>query len=133
MEDSNVSNEEAKPLEAAGVSQLLEAYESGETNSEQVVSDLFTRIENDALNIFISTPERDALLEQARAQDARRWRRARRARRCPDRHQGQPVPGRHEDHRRFQDPRAVRRTIQRDGGREARGRRRDSRREDQPR
>ena len=72
MEDSNVSNEEAKPLEAAGVSQLLEAYESGETNSEQVVSDLFTRIENDALNIFISTPERDALLEQARAQDARR-------------------------------------------------------------
>jgi len=67
-----VSNEEAKPLEAAGVSQLLEAYESGETNSEQVVSDLFTRIENDALNIFISTPERDALLEQARAQDARR-------------------------------------------------------------
>ena len=67
-----MSNEEAKPLEAAGVSQLLEAYESGETNSEQVVSDLFTRIENDALNIFISTPERDALLEQARAQDARR-------------------------------------------------------------
>lgn len=72
MEDSNVSNEEAKPLETAGVSQLLEAYESGETNSEQVVSDLFTRIENDALNIFISTPERDALLERARAQDARR-------------------------------------------------------------
>ena len=77
MEDSHVSQDPSERFDAAGISQLIEAYQSGETTSEAVVSRLIDRIEadandQDALNVFISTPSRDALLEQARAQDARR-------------------------------------------------------------
>jgi aspartyl-tRNA(Asn)/glutamyl-tRNA(Gln) amidotransferase subunit A len=67
-----VSQDPSERFDTAGISQLIEAYQSGETTSEKVVSRLIDRIDADALNVFISTPSRDALLEQARAQDARR-------------------------------------------------------------
>ena len=67
-----MSQDPSERFDTAGISQLIEAYQSGETTSEKVVSRLIDRIDADALNVFISTPSRDALLEQARAQDARR-------------------------------------------------------------